>query len=466
MLDLVIRDGTLVTASETIRADLGIQDGRIAAIGQSLQGKEVLSARGMLVVPGAIDTHVHLEMATPVTVSSDDWHTGTIAAAHGGTTTIVDFVETEPGQTLLEALKQRQAQAEGRAVIDYGLHMTLAQVDAETLSEVPKVLEEGVSSFKVYTVYEGLRLDDYDMIQALQAVARHGGMVIAHSENDAMVKSATQQLLQAGKTGPESHPLGRPAIAEGEAIERMLTLAEYTHTPILIVHISTRRGAEAVARARRRGQVAFGETCPQYLLLEDSAYSRPNFEGAKFVCSPPLRKATDNHFLWKALAAGSLQTVGTDHCPFFFVGQKELGREDFTKIPGGIPGIEARFALLYTFGVQAGIISLNRWVEVCCTDPARIFGMYPRKGTLAPGADADLVLFDPQRRVSLTAGFLHENVDYTPYEGLELQGYPVLTMLRGQVLVREGEFVGPQGGGQFLKRNAQNGKTNRSEQPQ
>lgn len=450
--DLVIRDGTLVTASEIIQADLGIQNGKIVAIGQGLQGKEALSARGLLVVPGAIDTHVHLEMPTPATVSSDDWRSGTVAAAHGGTTTVIDFVEPEAGQSLLAALQQRRAQAEGRAAIDYSLHMTLSQTDEETLAEIPKVIKEGVFSFKVYTVYEGLRLDDRGMVQALATVSQYGGLVIAHAENEAIVRHATQALLRAGKTGPESHPLSRPAVAEGEAVERMLALAEYTHAPILIVHISTRRGAEAVGRARRRGQTAFGETCPQYLLLDDTAYSQPDFEGAKFVCAPPLRKPEDNQFLWKALAEGEVQTVGTDHCPFFFVGQKELGREDFTKIPGGIPGIEARFALLYTFGVRAGRISLNRWVEACCTAPARIFGLYPRKGALLPGADADLVLFDPERAVTLTADFLHENVDYTPYEGLKLQGYPVLTLLRGEVLVREGEFVGTQGKGQFLKR--------------
>jgi dihydropyrimidinase len=448
--DLVVQNGTLVTAGETVRADIGIRGEQIAALGQGLRGREALDAGGLLVLPGGVDPHVHLEMPAGAVRSSDDFVTGSIAAACGGTTTLLDFVEPEPGETLAQALQARRAQAEGRAVVDFGLHMTLTDTRPPALAEVEPLVAAGVSSFKVYTTYDGFRLDDAGLYAALEAVGQAGGLVMVHAENDVIVGQARRALLAAGRTGPQAHPLSRPAAAEGEAVERMLALAETAQAPVYIVHTSTRRGAEAIARARGRGQVAYGETCPQYLVLTEAEYARPGFEGAKFVCSPPLRSEADRVALWRALANGQLQSMGTDHCPFFYRGAKELGRELFTLIPGGIPGIEARLALLYTWGVRAGWISPGRWVELCSTAPARLFGLYPRKGSLLPGADADLVLFDPQRRVTLRQEMLHENVDYTPYEGLELHGYPVATLRRGQLLAREGEYVGPQGGGRFL----------------
>ncbi len=449
--DLVIEGGNLVTAGDTFRADLGILGQKIAAIGFGLHGRKVIKADGSLVLPGAVDPHVHLNMPAGETRSSDDWRTGTQAACCGGTTTILDFVEPQEGESLMAALESRLAEARGQAVIDFGLHMTLSRADVSSLAQVAALVEAGVTSFKVYTTYDGLRLDDAGLLAALAAVGRVGGLTMAHCENDALLNARRQSLWVEGQLGPSQHPRSRPAEAEGEAVQRVLALAESTHARVYIVHVSTCVGAQAIARSRRRGQEAFGETCPQYLLLTDTEYERPGFEGAKYVCSPPLRTAADQSALWQALTEGTLQTVATDHCPFNFVGQKDLGLDDFTLIPSGLPGIEARLGLMYNFGVREGRFGLERWVELCSTAPARLFGLYPRKGSLMPGADADLVVFDPDRTVTLSPASLHENVDYTPYQGLRLQGYPVLTLSRGTIVMRDGEFVGPDGWGEFLR---------------
>jgi dihydropyrimidinase len=290
----------------------------------------------------------------------------------------------------------------------------------------------------------------------LEAVGKAGGLTIVHAENDAIVNHLRSAFVKAGNTSPKYHPLSRPVAAEAEAVERVLALAETVQAPVYIVHVSTQRGAEAIARAQNRRQAAFGETCPQYLVLTDSCFDVPGFEGAKFICSPPLRKSSDQEALWQALGSGVLQAVGTDHCPFFYHGTKNLGRPlddppPFTQIPGGIPGIESRLALLYTFGVQTGRLTLEQWVQVCSSGPARMFGLYPAKGSFEIGADADIVIFDPEKRVTLSAGMLHENVDYTPYEGFELHGFPVVTIARGQVIVQGGEFIGEASSGKFVQ---------------
>lgn len=451
VFDLVIRGGTLVTACETVQADVGVRDGKINAIGERLQGHEMVDADGLWVLPGAVDPHVHLQMPTGATMSSDDWRTGTVAAACGGTTTVIDFVEPEGDESLMEAFEKRHAEAEGQAVIDYGLHMTLTNAEDATLAEIPAVVDAGMPSFKTYTTYEGFKLNDREFLRVMDAVREAGGLIMVHSENDAVVSEATAALLDAGEISPAAHPKSRPAAAEAEAIHRMLALAEVTGVHLYIVHISTARGAQLLAEARGCGACHVdGETCPQYLLLTEAAYDQPGFEGAKVVCAPPLRTAADNAALWNALAADALQTVGTDHCPFFYESQKTLGRHDFSQIPSGLPGIEARLALLHTFGVRAGRISANRWIELCCTAPAQIFGLAPRKGTLAPGADADIVLFDPHKRVTLSADVLHEHVDYTPYEGLELTGYPVATFVHGRKVVQDGAWLDQESGGHYL----------------
>ena len=454
--DLVISGGTLVTASDTFQADIGIQAGKIAVIGRDLKGEKIVDARGLLVLPGAIDPHVHLEMPTPVATSSDDWFTGTRAAACGGTTTVIDFVEPEPGESLLHALGARRSQAESKAVIDFSFHMTLDRVDEDTLAEIPFVIEAGLTSFKCYTTYS-MRLDDNQLLGALVAVGKAGGLTIVHAENDAIVNQLRAEFIAAGKTEPCYHPLSRPVKSEGEAVERVLALADVAQAPVLIVHVSTQLGAEAIERAQQRGQIVFGETCPQYMLLTDDLYLSPGFEGAKFICSPPLRKATDQSALWQVLGNGAFRVVGTDHCPFFYAGTKNLGRSlddppPFTQIPGGMPGIEARPALLYTYGVRTGRLTLNQWVDVCSTGPGRVYDLYPRKGALIPGADADIVLFDPEKKVTLTTDVLHENVDYTPYKGFELTGYPVKTFLRGQLIAENGEFIERKWPGQYLRR--------------
>ena len=440
---------------------------QIAAIGHDLQGAAVIDAAEKLVIPGAVDPHVHLQMPAGALTSSDDWATGTVAAACGGTTTVIDFVEPE-GQALLPALAERRAEAEGQAVIDFGLHMTLGDAQPATLAQIPAVIAAGCPSFKTYLTYEGLKLDDGQMLAAMEAVADAGGSMLVHAENDALIAHQKSRLLNAGRREPRWQPVSRPAAAEGEAVERALALAEVAGCPLYVVHASTRRGAEAVARARARGQAAHGETCPQYLLLTAAECDRPGFEGSKFICSPPLRAAEDNAALWERLASGDLSTVGTDHCPFLYRGQKDLGRRadeaaaslpSFAEIPGGLPGIELRLALLYSYGVGAGRLSLERWVEVCCSGPARIFGLSGRKGVLAAGADADIVIFDPRREVTVSPSLLHERCDYTPYEGYRLTGYPVLTLLRGRTVARDGRIVARDdrcvaeaGGGRFLRR--------------
>ena len=406
----------------------------------------------MLVLPGAVDPHVHLEMPVGATRSSDDWFTGTRAAACGGTTSVIDFVEPQPGESLGQALEARRALAQRQAVIDFGLHMTLTNAEQHTLAQIPAVCLAGCTSFKTYLTYAGFRLSDAAFLEILVAVKEAGGTVLVHAENDAIIDFFKRRFRTEKSTAPRYHALSRPPVAEGEAIQRSLAMAEVTGARLYVVHVSTALGAGAIRSARQRGVNAFGETCPQYLLLTERELSRPDFEGAKFVCSPPLRNAEDNQHLWKALAEDDLQTVGTDHCPFFFEGQKDLGKDNYENIPGGLPGIESRLSLIYSFGVRAGRLSPNRWVQVCSTNPARIFGLFPRKGSLELGADADIVLFDPNKRVTLSKSILHEQVDYTPYEGFELQGYPVMTLLRGKPIVENGHFIGQAGQGTYLAR--------------
>ena len=450
MFDLVISNGTLVTSEATTRADLGISSGKIVAIGTGLMGREKLDAMGMLVVPGAIDEHVHLQMPVGEFTSSDDFYTGTVAAACGGTTTVIDFAEPKSKQTLVEALVERQAEADGKVVVDYGLHMTLCQTDDGTLAQVRTCIDAGAASFKLYMAYEGLRLDDGGLLRALATLRDHGGRVLVHAENHHAIVYLIAQALSKGCTGPENHPLTRPALMEAEAIHRLLSLAHITRTPLVLAHLSCALGLEEVRAARARGTTVWVETCPQYLLLDEKEYHRSGFEGAKFVMAPPPRTKADRAALWAGLAAGEVNTVATDHCPFFYETQKIRGRDDFSRIPGGAPGIETRLSLLYSHGVLSGQLTPERWVEVCCTEPAHRFGLAPRKGTLSVGADADVVIFDPEHRATLSVNSLHQNVDYCPYEGWEVQGYPVKVLSRGEVIVENGKFVGTAGRGRFL----------------
>jgi len=450
--DLVIHNGKLISSTQILEMDLAIDGEKITAIGQGLSGRRDVDASGKYVIPGGIDPHVHLEMPVGATCSSDDWFTGTRAAACGGTTTVIDFVEPGRNESLVQALNARRGLAQRKAVIDFGLHMTIIKDDAQTLLEITTLCTDGCTSFKTYLTYEGFCLSDPAFLNVLCKVKKAGGIVLVHAENDAIIRHLQLQYREEKKTAPKYHADTRPPIAEGEAIQRSLALAEVAGARLYVVHTSTALGVEAIRGARKRGVAAYGETCPQYLLLTDRELSRPGFDGAKFVCSPPLRSQPDNERLWEALRDDDLQTVGTDHCPFFFKGQKDLGKNNFMDIPGGLPGIESRLALIHHYGVRAGRISLNRWVQICCTNPARLFGLYPRKGALEIGADADLVLFDPDTEVTLKKSILHEQVDYTPYEGFHLRGYPVMTILRGRVIVKNGEFSGAPGDGRYLSR--------------
>jgi dihydropyrimidinase len=482
MTDLVIRNGTVVTAGDIFQADVAIRGGKIAALGQSLSGAESLDARGLLVIPGGVDSHVHLQypQGRYRVVSSDDWLTGTIAAACGGTTTLLDFVEAGPDESWLQAFDQRLAEAEPQAVLDYGFHMSFNRVDERSLAEVRSIVEAGMPSFKIYMAYAGLRLNDAEMLLALEALKRAGGLPIVHAENHEVIMHLAERHLAAGHNEPRWHPHTRPAAAEAEATYRALALAEVVDVPLHVVHVSAAQGLEAIRsyRARRAAQVASvtGEVATQHLILTEALYDQPDFEPAKYVMSPPLRSAADADAMWQGLRDGSLDFVITDHCPFTLAqkaGRRRTpefrrlpggvvstppeapwseGPPPFNRIPGGAPGVETRLALVYHFGVNRGRLSLNQFVAVTSTAAARLFGLYPQKGTIAPGADADLVLFDPNREVTIAADTLHQNCDYTPYEGIRVKGWPSTVLSRGEVIVREGEFVGTPGRGRYLKR--------------
>lgn len=452
-LDLVVKDGKLITPEGILEADLGVEAGAIAAIAPELEADRVLDATGCWVMPGGIDPHVHLQMPTANTVSSDDWQSGTVAAAYGGTTTVIDFVEPEAGQPLIEALRLRRDQAEGNAAVDFGLHMTITSDEPSLLSQLPTVVSAGLPTFKLYTTYAGFKLDDEQILNVLAALEPLAALPIVHAESDAIVHWKTRSLLASAPRHPGSHPLSRPAQAEQEAIQRVLALADCAGIGIYFVHVSTAGGARAIGHARAGGQRAYGETCPQYLLLDDSRFEAPGFEGAKYVCSPPLRSQEHPPVLWRSLKEGVLDVVATDHCPFFFRGQKDLGAEDFTEIPGGLPGVELRLSLVYSHGVETDKITVEQWVDLCCTAPAKIFGLYPRKGVLAVGSDADVVIYAPQGTREILHDGLHENVDYTPYEGLRQVGSVRTVLLAGQVLVQDGDFVGPTTNGLFQERS-------------
>jgi dihydropyrimidinase len=449
-LDLVIKNGKLVTPSGSFPADVGITGERITALGEGLRGTAELDAAGCYVLPGGIDPHVHLQMPAGGYISADDFASGTIAAALGGTTTVIDFVEPEPGQPLMQALDARRAEADGRVAVDYGLHMTIPAWHADqakSLDALPGVLEAGVPSFKLYLAYEGFRLDDAQLYRVMEAVAAAGGLPIVHCENGPIIERLRRRAAAAGSTSPIHQALTRPPRQEAEAISRAIDVAALAGSPVYIVHVSCEEGLARIQAARARGEDVHGETCPQYLLLNGMALSQP--DGERLVCAPPLRTEEDNEALWGGLAFGDLDVLATDHCPF--MAAEKGGHADFTTIPGGLPSVEARLSLAHHFGRRRWM-TLERWVEVCCTSPARLFGLR-RKGRIAPGFDADLVIFDPHRWVTIQAGrTLHERVDWSPYEGVHVQGWPRDVLSRGRVVVRDGEFVGEPGWGRFVPR--------------
>jgi dihydropyrimidinase len=453
----LIKNGTIVTAVDQYQGDVLVEDEKIAVIGMSLDIPaanldKVIDAAGKYVLPGGIDVHTHMDMPFGGATSADDFETGTRAAAFGGTTTIVDFAIQYRGQTLHTAWETWAQKAEGKAVIDYGFHMIITELNDQVEGEMDALVTQGITSFKLFMAYPGVfMLDDGSIFKALLRTGQNGGTICMHAENGGVIDVLVQRALAEGKTAPKYHALTRPARAEAEATHRAIALAEIADVPIYIVHLSAAEALEMVTEARDRGLPAFAETCPQYLFLSYDNYEEPDFGGSKYVMSPPLRDKAKQDQLWRGLAFNDLQCISTDHCPFCMK-EKRLGENDFSKIPNGAPGVETRMSLVYDGGVRAGRISLNRFVELTSTSPAKIFGLFPRKGTIAPGSDADIVVFDPNRTITLAARTLHMNCDYNPYEGRQVTGATDTVLSRGRLVIENGAFVGRKGAGSFLKR--------------
>ena len=457
----LIKGGTVVTAVDTYAADVWIEGGTIQAItkpGLDLGAVDTtIDATGKYVMPGGIDAHTHLDMPFGGTTSSDDFETGTRAAAHGGTTCLVDFAIQTKGESIRKGLDTWHAKAEGKAAVDYGFHMITTDINDATLEEMGACVKDGVTSFKLFMAYPGvLYVDDGQIFRAMQKARDLGALICMHAENGIAIDVLVQQALAAGHTAPVYHSLSRPQIAEAEGTHRAIALAEMAGAPVYIVHLSAPRALEKVVEARDRGLPAFAETCPQYLFCSIDDLAREGFEGAKFVCTPPLRPKEMQEDLWRGLKTNDLQVVSTDHCPFCMKGQKELGRDSFAKIPNGMPGVETRMYLLWDGGVKAGRISMNRFVEITSTAPAKIFGLYPKKGTVAVGADADLVVWDGDREHVLSEKTLHMRVDYSPFEGRKVKGYATHVLSHGRVVVENGTYKGKMGDGRFVKRSTFN----------
>jgi len=457
--DLVVRGGTVVTDNATERCDVGVRGGRIAELGSRLgPAARSVDAAGLLVMPGGIDAHCHIDQrSSSGLTTADDFFTGGVSAACGGTTTIVPFAAQHRGQSLRAVVAAYHARACSRAFIDYGFHLIVSDPTETVLSEeLPELVAAGCPSLKVYMTYEALKLNDRQMLAVFEAAERHGAIVLVHAENSDAVAWKTDQLLAAGKTEPRDHPASRPSLAEGEATNRAIALAELAGAAVFIVHVSCREALVPIAAARARGARVWAETCPQYLLLAAADMDRPGFEMAKFVCSPPLRSTADQAALWEALANGTLDLVASDHAPYRLqdpLGKRAHGEDaPFTKIPNGMPGLELRLPLLFSEGVGRGRLTVNQFVALASSNPARIYGMFPQKGTIAVGADADLVVWDPNREAVVTHAALHDAMDYTPFEGTRVKGWPVTTVSRGDV-VWDGHTVrGEAGRGQFVAR--------------
>ncbi len=458
----LITGGTVVTAGDTYDADVLIEDDKIVSVGHGLSGDTTIDASGKLVIPGGIDVHTHLDMPFGGTVASDDFFTGHRAAAFGGTTTHIDFAIQPKGATLRETLDMWHAKANGKAAVDYGFHLAITDLPDSVMDEIQQAPEWGVTSLKLFMAYKGsLMVDDATLFRAMDQAARHGLLVMVHAENGDAIDILVRQALEAGNTDPKYHALTRPAELEAEATNRAIRLAEVAGAPLYVVHVTNAGAVEAIrlARARGKGRI-FGETCTQYFFFTKDDLARPGFEGAKWVCSPPFREKSDQEALWKAVGINDLQVISTDHCDFWYEGGKdgrnagkELGKGDFSKIPNGVPGIEDRMMVLYSEGVRSGKFSLNRWVELCCTNPAKLFGLYPQKGVIAPGADADVVVWDLEATHTISAETSHQNTDYNLYEGMKVTGMPVVVLSRGTVVVDHGEWKGAAGAGKFLHRN-------------
>ncbi|MFI6285211.1 dihydropyrimidinase [Streptomyces sp. NPDC051018] len=455
----LIRGGLVITAADEIHADVLVEDGRIAALaahGSDAAGAwtagRIIEAAGKYVIPGGVDAHTHMELPFGGTFASDTFETGTRAAAWGGTTTIVDFAVQSVGHSLREGLDAWYAKADGNCAIDYGFHMILSDVHQSSLKEMDRLVEEGITSFKLFMAYPGVFYsDDGQILRAMQRSSANGGLIMMHAENGIAIDVLVEQALAEGRTDPRHHGEVRKVLLEAEATHRAIQLARVAGAPLYIVHVSAGEAVAEIAAARDKGLPVFGETCPQYLFLSTDNLAEPGFEGAKYVCSTPLRPREHQAALWRGLRTDDLQVVSTDHCPFCFTGQKELGRGDFSKIPNGLPGVENRMDLLHQ-AVLDGHITRRRWIEIACATPARMFGLYPKKGTIAPGADADVVIYDPGAEQIISAETHHMNVDYSAYEGRKITGRVETVLSRGDVVIDQREFTGRAGHGQYVPR--------------
>lgn len=461
----IIQGGTIITAGDTIDADVLIEDGVVVSIGNhaDLTGDadEVIDATGLLVMPGGIDPHTHLAMPFGGTVSSDDFFTGHRAAAFGGTTCHIDFALQSKGETLTQGIQTWKSRAIDKAAIDYGFHIAVTDPTEETIAEIPTLTAEGVTSLKVFLAYKNVfQVDDTAFLNVLNTAGKAGMLSMVHAENGDAIAMATEELLAAGKTDMKYHNVAHSAIIEAEATSRAVDFVEMTGSPLYIVHVASGQGLEAIRRGRKKGLPVMAETCSQYLTLTDKAIETGGFEGAKYICSPPAKTEWDQSIVYECISDGTIQTVATDHCPFWFDGTKEgrtpgkeLGKDSWAKVPNGVPGIEDRFVVLWHLGVNSGLISPEQFVALSSANAAKIFGMYPKKGTVAPGADADIVIFDPNKKHTISAATHHMNVDYNVYEGLEVTGWPVQVLSRGKTLVKGDEWFGEAGQGQFVPRD-------------
>lgn len=450
----MIKNGILVTPFNTFKADLGVKNNKIAAIGDlsGLMAERIIDAQGMYVFPGIIDVHTHFEIVGGGGVkTADDFYTGTKAAALGGVTTIIDFTKQEKDEFISDANNKRLLEAKDKVCIDFGLHSHFTDLNKDSFDAIPDVINAGYSTFKLFMTYKkaGFLIEDGELLETIRKTHESNGMVMVHAENDSICEYYTEKYINEGKLLPKYHACSRPNIAEAEAVSKAALFASETNSLLYIVHLSTAQGSQIVEEARKNGVKIMAETCPQYLILTDDKYLETN--GHYHIAAPPLRKKADQDKLWEGITKGYIPVVSTDHCSFT-TKQKDAGRESFKDVPPGIPGTETLLPLMHHFGVNQGRISFNKLIEVLCHNPAKIFGLYPNKGTLTVGTDADIIIFDPNKKVRLGADTLHMGSDYSPYEGIEVQGYPATTILRGNIIVENGQFLGKEGAGQFIKR--------------
>ncbi len=462
-MSVLIRNGRIVTAVDDYHADIFIHNSTVTVLGRDLviDADQVIDAAGKLVIPGGIDPHTHLEMPFGGTETSDTFETGTRAAAFGGTTCIIDFALQARGTSTIQTLDTWHGKAAGRTAIDYGFHMIITDMPAQRLPEMRRIADEGVTSYKMFMAYPGVLLsDDGTIFRAMRKAGEDGTLVCMHAENGIVIDELIKIALAEGQIDPKYHATTRPTRLEAEGVHRTLAIAEVARAPVYVVHLSCYDALQELRRAQERGVMAHAETCPQYLLLDVTAYDQPGFDGAKYVLTPPLRDKWNQDELWSGLRTNTLDVISTDHCPFCLKEQKEIGRDDFSKIPNGGPGIENRMSLIYHHGVAGGRISLNRFVELTSTAPAKIFGLFPKKGTIAVGSDADIVIFDPEREETISVHnhrTHHMNIDYSAYEGFQVKGYTETVLSRGKVVIDKGTYVGRPGDGAFVKRGPYGG---------